>query len=162
MPIFPNSLNPVQLARFEEQSAAEPGMDLEVQSMRYYPNGTVGAHLLGYLQHNNDSNEGEKTNYNYRLPDFVGVTGMEGLFDSELHGNAGEKSVLVNYLGYRQSETIWAPAEAGRNVVLTIDLDIQKAAEAALQEAPSQRARRGGGHGRAKRRCAGDGVGSQL
>ncbi len=135
MPIFPNSLNPIQLARFEERSAAETGMDLEVESMRYYPNGSVGAHLLGYLQHNNDSGEGERTNYNYRLPDFVGVTGMEGLFDAELRGAAGEKSVLVNYLGYRQSETVWAPAEPGRNVVLTIDLDIQKAADAALEGA---------------------------
>src|SRR5262249_17860209 len=59
----------------------------------------------------------------------------EGLFDSELHGFAGEKSVLVNYLGYRQSETIWAPSEPGRNIVLTIDLDIQKAADAALEGA---------------------------
>ncbi len=132
LPIFRDSLNPIQLARFEEQSAAETGMDLEVQSMRYYPNGTVGAHLLGYLQHNNDSGEGERTNYNYRLPDYVGVTGMEGLFDAELRGIAGEKSVLVNYLGYRQSETVWAPAVPGSNIVLTIDLDIQKAAENAL------------------------------
>jgi cell division protein FtsI/penicillin-binding protein 2 len=46
MPIT-NSLNSIQLARFEEQSAAEPGMDLEVQSLRCYPNGTVGAHMLG-------------------------------------------------------------------------------------------------------------------
>jgi penicillin-binding protein 2 len=43
--------------------------------------------------------------------------------------------VLVNNLGYRQGETIVSPAEPGTNVVLTIDLDIQKAAEAALQAA---------------------------
>jgi penicillin-binding protein 2 len=135
MPIMSESLNPIQLARFEEQSAAEQGMDLEVQSMRYYPNGPIAAHLLGYLQRNNESSEGERTNYNYRLPDYVGVTGMEGLFDDDLRGSAGEKSVLVNYLGYRQSEKIWTPAEPGRNVVLTIDLDIQKAADEALKEA---------------------------
>jgi penicillin-binding protein 2 len=45
--------------------------------------------------------------------------------------------VLVNNLGYRQSETIWAPAEPGKNVVLTIDLNLQQAAERALQTAQS-------------------------
>ena len=44
-------MNPAQLARYEEQSTAAPGMNLEVQSLRYYPNGPVAAHLLGYLAH---------------------------------------------------------------------------------------------------------------
>jgi len=43
---------------------------------------------------------------------------------------------LVNSLGYRQAETTWAPSEAGRNVFLTIDLAVQKAAEQALRSAP--------------------------
>ena len=126
------SLKPDQIARFEEQSVEVPGMNLGVQSVRYYPNGTAAAHLLGYLVRNNDSTEGEVAEYNYRLDDYMGVSGIEKLFDKELRGNAGAKSVLVNNLGYRQSETIWSPAEPGQNVVLTVDLDIQKAAEAAL------------------------------
>src|SRR5579883_866561 len=131
-----DNLNPVQVARFEEQSAAEPGMDLQIISSRYYPNGTLAAHLLGCLVHNDsDDNELEDRKFSYRLPDFVGMSGIEGLYDSELHGTPGEKSVVVNYLGYRQSETVWSPTEPGRNVVLTIDLDIQKAAETALQSA---------------------------
>jgi penicillin-binding protein 2 len=47
---------------------------------------------------------------------------------------AGEESVLVNSLGYRQSENIWSQPEPGHNVVLTIDLDIQRAAEESLAE----------------------------
>lgn len=131
------NLNPVQVARFEEQSAAEPGMDLQVLSMRYYPNGTVGAHLLGYLRHKDasDDNEIEDRKFNYWVPDYMGVSGIEGLFDEDLHGSTGEKSILVNYKGYKQSETVWTPSEPGKNVVLTIDLDIQKAAEEALQKA---------------------------
>ena len=134
--ILPN-LTPVQVARFEEQSAAEPGMDLEILSTRSYPNGAVAAHLLGYLAHNNSAEDEDNVaerKFNYRLPDYIGRAGVEGLFDSELHGTAGEKSVLVNYLGYRQSETVWTPTEPGQNVVLTIDLDIQKAADKALLE----------------------------
>ena len=56
---------------------------------------------------------------------------------------AGAKSVLVNNLGYRQTENIWSPAEPGRNVVLTIDLRIQQAAERALQGLWPDHPRRG-------------------
>ena len=133
-PLLAN-LNPTNIALFEEQSVASPGVDLEVQSVRYYPNSTVAAHVLGYLVRNNDSTEGEVADYNYRLDDFVGISGVERLYDRELRGAAGSKSVLVNNLGYRQSETVWTPAEPGQNVVLTIDLDIQKAAEEALPRA---------------------------
>lgn len=138
MPILHN-LNSVQVARFEEQSAAEPGMDLEVHSMRFYPNGPIAAHLLGYLRRESEDDDEQSADrkFNYWLPDYVGVSGVEGLLDEQLHGTAGEKSVLVNYLGYRQSEAVWASAEPGQNVVLTIDLNIQKAAEAALQTAKS-------------------------
>ena len=61
------------------------------------------------------------------------TSGSKYGFDKELRGNAGAKSVLVNNLGYRQTENVWSPAEAGHNVVLTIDLRIQQAAENALR-----------------------------
>src|SRR5204863_324378 len=48
----------------------------------------------------------------------------------------GIKSVLVDSLGYRQAENVWNPADAGRNVTLTIDHAIQRAAEQALRSAP--------------------------
>src|SRR6266700_2883255 len=68
-----------------------------------------------------------------RFHDYRGKVGIEGVFDLELRGKAGMKSVLVNSLGYRQSENIWTPSEPGKNVVLTIDLAIQQAAENALR-----------------------------
>jgi penicillin-binding protein 2 len=125
-----------QIARFEEQFGDAPGVGLEVQSMRLYPNQTSAAHLVGYLLPNNDSIEGEWSDFSYRLPDFRGVIGIEGGFDAQLHGRAGEKSILVNSQGYHQTENVWTPAEPGRNVVLTLDLGVQKAAEHALQTAP--------------------------
>jgi penicillin-binding protein 2 len=131
LPVLPN-VNSVQLARFEEQSIYTPGMNLDIQSIRSYPNGALAAHLLGYLVRNNESSEGEIAEYNYRLDDYLGISGIEGLYDPELRGKAGAKSVLVNNLGYSQGETIWSPVEAGQNVILTIDLDIQRAAERAL------------------------------
>ena len=130
-PILKN-LNDVQIARFVEKFTNGFGADLELQAARVYPSGTTAAHLLGYLRSDNDSAEGEDAFFNYRLPDYRGVIGVEGGFDAQLHGRAGSESVLINSQGYRQSENIWSQPEPGHNVVLTIDLDLQRAAEESL------------------------------
>jgi len=129
------NLNSQQVARLLEGSANPPGVDLEIQPNRHYPGGTLAAHILGYLVPDNRSMEGEVADFNFRLSDYRGRVGIEGEFDAELRGKAGVKSVLVNSLGYRQSENIWTPAEPGKNVILTIDAGIQQAAERALQQA---------------------------
>lgn len=127
-PILLN-LNETQIARIEEQLTNGLGADLELESARFYPNQTTAAHLLGYVKMNTDSIEGEEAFFSYRLPDYRGVVGIEGGCDAQLHGRAGAESVLVNNLGYRQSENVWSQPEPGHNVVLTIDLDLQRAAE---------------------------------
>ncbi|HOX59200.1 MAG TPA: penicillin-binding transpeptidase domain-containing protein [Candidatus Paceibacterota bacterium] len=128
-------LNSTQIARFEEQSTNPMGVDLEVQSTRFYPHGTTAAHVLGHLRRDDSSVEGEEAFFSFRLPDYRGTVGVEFGFDRALRGMAGAKSVLVNNMGYRQTENVWIPAEPGSNVVLTLDLRIQQAAEQALQVA---------------------------
>lgn len=129
------NIGPADIAKFAEQSSNVPGMDLDLQSTRFYPFETTAAHLLGHLRKDDRSVEGEVAFFNYRLPDFRGSVGLEYAFDSELHGRAGAKSVIVNNLGYRQNENILSPGEPGQNVVLTLDLHLQQAAEKALQDA---------------------------
>ncbi len=131
-PVVKN-LDRIQIARFEEQLGGTLGADLEIHSTRTYPFGTTASHVLGYLRRDNDSVEGEEAFYSYRLPDFRGVVGIEGHFDQQLRGRAGAKSVLVNNLGYRQTENVWVTAEAGQAVVLTLDVRIQQEAERALR-----------------------------
>jgi len=126
--ILPN-LNTEQIARFEENFPGGLGVNLDLQSVRAYPSGTTAAHLLGYVLRDDSSKEGEDAYFNYYLPDYRGVVGVEAGFDKQLRGQAGEESLLVNSLGYRQSENIWSQPEPGHNVTLTIDLDIQRAAE---------------------------------
>jgi penicillin-binding protein 2 len=128
-------LDPQRVALFAEQSASLPGFDLDVQPVRVYPHHSTAAHLIGYLLRG-DSAADEDVFFNYRMPDFKGATGVEGALDGQLRGRTGVKSVLVNSLGYRQSENVWNAADAGQNVYLTIDLEIQKAAEQALRSGP--------------------------
>ena len=103
-------LNAAQIALFEEQSTSPMGVDLEVQSTRWYPYGTTAAHLLGHLRRDDDSKEGEEAFFSFRLPDYRGDVGIEHASDKVLRGTAGAKSVLVNNAGYRQTENVWIPA----------------------------------------------------
>jgi penicillin-binding protein 2 len=127
-----SNLDPTNIARFAEQGAM-PGVDLEVQSTRAYPFQTTAAHLLGHLKRDDSATEGEDAYFFYYLPDYRGLVGIEFGYDKELRGLAGAKSVLVNNVGYRQTENVWSAAEPGQNVVLTIDLRVQQTAERALQ-----------------------------
>ena len=126
------SLDPEEVARFEENYSGAVGVDLDVQTTRVYPMGKTAAHILGYVTKDESSTEGDDVIFNYRMPDYKGVIGVEGAFDKYLHGHAGEELVMVNNYGYRQTENIGTEPEPGTNVVLTIDLDVQRAAEQSI------------------------------
>ena len=128
-------LTPLQIARFAESGAIPPCFDLEIRPTRFYPQHSTAAHVLGYLTRDEGIGDDDDIFFNYRLPDFTGIAGIEGAFNSDLKGRPGAKSVLVNNLGYRQSENVWSPVESGQNVYLTIDLPIQRAADFALSQA---------------------------
>ena len=131
-PIVPD-LNDAQIARFEEQYTGGLGVELDLQPIRTYPYGTLAAHLLGYVLRDDSSKEGEDANpFNYYLPDYRGQVGIEAGFDAQLRGHPGEEAVLVNNLGYSQTKNVWSKPEPGDNVVLTMDLAIQQAAENSL------------------------------
>jgi penicillin-binding protein 2 len=132
LPIVEN-LSPGQVAMFAESSATLPGVNLEVQSLRSYPLGETAAHILGQVRGTDRSESDEDDDFNYRLPDFKGIVGVEATFDQQLRGTAGTKSLLVNYLGYRQAENTWQPPRPGDDVILTINASIQQAAEKAMK-----------------------------
>jgi penicillin-binding protein 2 len=124
-----SNLNDEQIARFEEQYPGGLGVELDLQPVRSYPYGTTAGHLLGYVLRDDSSKEGEEAYFNYYLPDYRGQVGVEAGFDAQLRGRAGAEAVLVNNLGYRQTRNVWSRPEPGDNVMLTLDLDIQQAAE---------------------------------
>ena len=122
-----------QIAAFQERAASAPGLDLDIQAMRVYPHALATAHILGFMRRDDSSADDEESYFDYRLQDFRGVVGLEGALDSVLRGRAGVRAMMVNNLGYRQSDEVWSPADPGKNVVLTIDLPLQTAAWQALR-----------------------------
>ncbi|HLZ54272.1 MAG TPA: penicillin-binding transpeptidase domain-containing protein [Verrucomicrobiae bacterium] len=131
-PLLTN-LDSTQIARFEEQYTGALGLNLDLQPVRIYPFGKTAGHLLGYLQRDDSSKQGEDAYFNYYLPDYRGMVGIEAGCDAELRGRAGTEAVLVNNLGYRQSVNVLSPSEPGQNVVLTLDMDIEEAATQSLE-----------------------------
>jgi penicillin-binding protein 2 len=121
-------LAPRQVAIFAERLSGQPDLDLETEPVRNYPNGETAAHVLGYVQRVEPQGAGESTA-------FEGRSGIERVFDQDLRGQPGIKSVLVNNQNYRQREQIVTPNVPGKDIYLTIDLPLQRAAEAALASA---------------------------
>lgn len=122
-----------QVARYYEAAPQFPSLALDVQPVRFYPHGTTAAHLLGYLKLDPAPDPEEEVAFRFRLPDFKGVKGIELALDNHLRGKAGAKTVIVNSMAYRHSEQTWVTPQPGTNIVLTLDLAIQKATERALQ-----------------------------
>jgi penicillin-binding protein 2 len=120
------NLNAKQVAIFSEKMSDHPWLDLEAQPVRSYPLHDTAAHLLGYVQRTGE-------NPKYLPADYEGRSGIEGAFDEQLAGQPGTNSVLVDYLGYRQPKhDVISEAQPGKDLCLTIDTNIQKAAESAL------------------------------
>ncbi len=135
LPVVKN-LDAAAVARFMERSDAIPGFEIEALPTRHYPS-IAAAHLVGHLRRD-IPDEDEDEQFNYRLPDYVGQIGLESTQDTALRGRPGTRSMLVNNLGYRQSENIVVPPQPGHHVRLTIDLAIQDAAYKALKDSGSK------------------------
>ena len=123
-----------QVSRLEERGARLPGVTIEAVPVRRYPNGELACHLLGYLGEVGPEDLARDPEV-YRVGDLVGKTGIELQYESLLRGEDGEAYVEVDVRGRRTrmfTELPVRPAVPGEDVVLTIDAELQKEAEAAL------------------------------
>lgn len=119
----------------EELAEELPGVEVGSKSVRYYPNGSTLAHVLGYMGSISDSQYEEYvTEKGYNATDLIGKDGIEASMESYLKGTDGIKSVRVDSGGnYIETLSETEPI-AGKNVYLSVDLDLQKAAEKFLAE----------------------------
>jgi len=126
------------MAAVEESRTDLPGIEVVVQPRRNYPNGTLGAHLLGYAAQIGDVELDSMSTQGYRLGDLIGRTGVERTYEDILRGRDGAEYVVVNAMGRRVSTFSGGPArrppEPGHNLILTIDLKVQRALEQAMAD----------------------------
>ena len=104
-------------------------------AVRRYPNGTIGAHVIGYTgEINAEELAGAPKARAYSLGDDIGKAGVEQTYERDLRGTPGRYEYEVDAAGRVLRTAKHVPAKAGHDVQLTIDLDIQRAAEQALAE----------------------------
>ncbi len=107
-----------------------PGVSVQVGPRRTYPFGKVAAHLLGYV---GEVNQRElKERQGYHLGDLIGKAGAERYWENYLRGTDGGQQVEVDAVGRKLRVLSEVEETPGNNLVLTIDRDLQLAAEDAL------------------------------
>ena len=129
-------LKPEQVLRFREQALALRGAQVDVDILRFYPHGSLAAHALGYTQPITESEYDTLVEKGYKIRDRIGRTGVEAAYETHLRGKWGGQMLEVNALGEVQRNLGDRPSESGQDLTLTLDLDLQRAAEQALADKP--------------------------
>ncbi|MCT0224937.1 penicillin-binding protein 2 [Synechococcus sp. CS-1328] len=125
-------LTPQQVLRFREQADQLRGAEVDVDVLRSYPNGSLAAHVLGYTSGITGEEYDRLRSEGYRIRDRIGRSGVEKVYESHLRGEWGGQQLEVNAAGQVQRVLGDKPAKAGKDLLLTLDLDLQRAAERAL------------------------------
>jgi penicillin-binding protein 2 len=125
-------LTEAQITRLQESSADKEGIDVDIESVRYYPGGQLAAHVLGYTGEMNDKDLADKRSQGYRLGDVTGKMGLESTLESKLRGEWGGTQIEVDGAGRLQQFLGQKVSKPGEDVTITIDLELQKVAEAAI------------------------------
>src|SRR5215813_5517727 len=133
-PIFlKDDITPDELAFIEAHKNELPELDTIMAHRRLYPRNGFIAHLIGYVGEVTEDMLNQPQFELYNPGDVVGQSGIELQYNNILMGQNGSKQVVVNSKGKEVGQLGEKPAEAGKPLKLTIDLDVQIAAEQALE-----------------------------
>jgi penicillin-binding protein 2 len=118
-----------------------PALRVEQTPQRRYPPNGMLAHVLGYVQEISPE-QLEDPRYKareYKPGDIIGQEGIEAVYDEFLRGRDGYRKVVVDSRGHIQSERERVEPQPGQDLVITIDSDLQRAAEDQLKKSPQGR-----------------------
>ncbi|MDQ3823254.1 MAG: penicillin-binding transpeptidase domain-containing protein, partial [Actinomycetota bacterium] len=123
-----------QVLYLAEHQAEFPGVEIRPTHLRDYPFGRLAAQVLGHVGEISKDQLAARRSRGYRLGDTIGQSGIEAAYDAYLRGRAGEARMRVDSLGHPQSDLIPSTQpRAGYSLRLTLDIELQRAAERALE-----------------------------
>jgi penicillin-binding protein 2 len=135
-PFFPvlikDDISREELAFLETYKLDFSGMIIDTIPRRSYNYGSLASHLMGYLGEINQSELKRMRASGYRLGDFIGKDGVEKQWEEKLRGADGGRQVEVDSVGREIRILSRVAPRPGHNVVLTVDLEIQKVLEDSL------------------------------
>ena len=112
-----------------------PGINVSLKPVRYYPYGNLASSVIGYVSSINSSQQESYELKGYDVStDLIGVSGIESAFEDQLKGTKGGTTVKVNSQGRTTEELFKLESYPGNNVHLTIDKNVQYAAQEALKD----------------------------
>ena len=113
-----------------------PGIDVRLAPIRYYPYNNLASSVLGYVSSINDTQKEKYELKGYDVSsDLIGISGIESAFEEQLKGVKGGTTIKVNSQGRKTQDLFSLQSYPGKDVHLTIDNDIQYAAEQGLTDA---------------------------
>lgn len=124
------------VVELEEMRQELPGVAVNVEPLRNYPNGALAGHILGYI-HSINAEELETAKdegINYTMNSLIGKSGIEKQYEQELKGSEGARRVEVDAKNRPIRELVTLEPKQGNNLHLTINLDLQKVMEQSLEE----------------------------
>jgi penicillin-binding protein 2 len=125
-----------EVARFTAQRFRFPGVEVQARLFRQYPLGEVASHVIGYIGRINSSEastlEGADDAANYNGTDHIGKEGLEKSYERQLHGQTGYEQVERSAGGRAIRTLSRTPAVPGSNLILSIDIELQKVIEEAF------------------------------
>jgi len=125
-------LNDTEVAIFSANRHLFPGVDIQARPLRHYPYPELTSHVVGYVGAINEKELKTIDPVNYRGSRFIGKTGIEKTYETELHGHVGYQQTENTAQG-RSIKTLSHTAPlSGSNLSLNIDIDLQKIAYDAL------------------------------
>jgi len=131
-------LSDEEVAKFAANRFRYEGVEIKARLFRQYPYGDVGSHVIGYLGRINQADqqrlEEEGDDANYRGTDYIGKSGVEATYERELHGTTGFEQVEIDAAGRGIRTLSRTEAVSGNNIVLTLDMRLQRVAENAFGE----------------------------
>jgi penicillin-binding protein 2 len=123
-----------QIAYLEEHQLDFPGVRLAESYLRSYPHQSLAAHVLGYVGEISPAELKAMRRLGYRLGDVVGQSGVEASYDRYLRGRDGAAQLTVDSRGRPTSAIqVTVNPQPGNELRLTLDLNVQRAAERALR-----------------------------
>ena len=114
------------------QRGVTPNLVLRQTYVRFYPNGPLAGHIIGYTGREAPLSVRPIENNDLIFSDSEGREGLEQIFDNELRGQAGQLHVTYDAAGNKTSERIARPPVPGYNVITTLDEDVQRICENVL------------------------------
>jgi len=127
-----DDITPDELAFIEAHRNELPELDTIMAHRRLYPRNGFMAHLIGYVGEVSEDMLNQPQWEFYNPGDVVGKSGVELQYNSILMGKNGSRQVVVNSRGREMGQLAEKPAEPGKQLKLTVDIDLQIAAEEAL------------------------------